>query len=218
MNDKPVIRVLIVDDHELIRESLNLVLKDETGIEVVASVGTGAEALGAARAEQPDVILMDYALPDGDGAAVTRTIKSERPETKVVMLTAATTDEVLADSIESGCSGFVTKERAVEEIVSAVRAAHAGEALISPSMLARVLPKLRHAPEATKTSTQLTPRESNILELLARGLRNQEIAAQLEISLYTVRNHIQSILIKVGAHSKMEAVAQAVRDGLVGLP
>lgn len=214
MSEEAPIRVMIVDDHELIRESLQFVLRDEAGMEVVASVGSAEEALDAARDKLPDVVIMDYMLPDSDGAAVTRTIKAERPETKVVMLTAAVSDDVLVSSIEAGCSGFVTKERAIEEVVSAVRAAHAGEALISPSMLQRVLPKLRRSPEG-RSVYDLSPREQEVLALLAKGMKNQEIASSLGISLYTVRNHIQGILIKMQAHSKMEAVAIAVRQGLV---
>lgn len=215
MAEAGAIRVLIVDDHELIRETLVFVLKVEQDIEVAATAATGEEALAEARRTRPDVVLMDYLLPDADGAEVTRTIKSERPQTKVVMLTAATGDEVLVKAIEAGCSGFVTKERAVDEIVAAVRAAHVGEALISPSMLARVLPKLTQT--VPSKGFDLTPREHEILTLLAEGQRNQEIADGLGISLYTVRNHIQSILIKTQAHSKMEAVANAVREGLIEL-
>lgn len=214
MESAPEIRVLIVDDHELIRESLIFVLKDEKEIEVTGSAATGEDALEATRTSRPDVVLMDFLLPDADGAEVTKKIKSLAPETKVVMLTGATSDDVLVKAIESGCSGFVTKERAVDEIVSAVRAAHAGEALISPSMLARVLPKLSRIEKPAKP-LELSTREHQVLTMLARGLRNQEVAEELGLSLYTVRNHIQSVLIKMQAHSKMEAVATALRDGLI---
>lgn len=216
MSENGPIRVLIVDDHELIRESLVFTLKGETDIEVVGTAANGEEALEASLGAKPDVVLMDYVLPDTDGAELATSIRATRPETKVVMLTAATSDDVLVKAIEAGCSGFVTKERAVEEIVSAVRAAHAGEALISPSMIARVLPKLSRNPKG-QGALELTPREHQILEMLAQGMRNQEIATELGISLYTVRNHIQGVLIKMDAHSKMEAVANAVRQGLIEL-
>ena len=207
------IRVLIVDDHEMIAESLARVLSDETDIEVAGAVGAIAEVEDAVTRLQPDVVIMDYKLRDGDGVAGTEKAKAARSECKVVILTGFADESVLLEAIEAGCSGFITKDQTAVEIVSAIRAAHAGEALISPAMLTRLLPRIRK--ERSGPSLHLTPRELEVLKLLSEGLTNQAIAERLVLSPHTIRNHIQSILPKVGAHSKLEAVTKAVRQGLI---
>jgi two-component system response regulator DevR len=165
------------------------------------------------RMHEPDVVLMDYELPDGDGAVATERIKAEVPATQVVMVTSFDDETVLVRAIEAGCSGFITKHKAIQEVSSAVRAAHAGEALISPSMLARLLPRLRQNPRGL--GADLTPREVEVLKLLADGVSNQQIAEKLVLSMHTVRNHVQNVITKLGAHSKLEAVATAVREGII---
>jgi DNA-binding NarL/FixJ family response regulator len=160
---------------------------------------------------------MDYRLPDGDGAHTAGAIKERVPEAQIVMLTASADEPVLVEAIDAGCSGFITKDRALDEVTSAVRAAAAGEALISPAMLAHLLPRLRGGTRSGPGST-LTQREMQVLELMAHGMSNQEIAAQLVLALNTVRNHVQSLLGKLGAHSKLEAVATAARQGWVKFP
>lgn len=210
------IRVLIVDDHQMFAQGLLRALEREDGIEVVGMSGTVEDATAAARMKRPDVVLMDYELPDGDGAAATERIKQDVPGARVVMVTSHGDEAVLVSAIEAGCSGFVTKHKAIEEVVAAVRAAAAGEALISPSMLARLLPKLRRSYRGT--GSDLTAREVEILALLAEGLSNQTIAERLVISLHTVRNHVQNVLTKLQAHSKLEAVSIAVREGIIRYP
>lgn len=210
------IRVLIVDDHQMFAQALLRALSDEPDIEVVGVAGTVEEATAAVRMKQPDVVLMDYELPDGDGATATERIKHEVAGVKVVMVTSHVEEPVLVSAIEAGCSGFVTKHKAVEEVVAAVRAAAVGDALISPSMLARLLPKLRRSYRGI--GSDLTAREIEILSLLAEGLSNQAIAERLVISLHTVRNHIQNVLTKLQAHSKLEAVSVAVREGIIRYP
>ncbi|MFA5890242.1 MAG: response regulator transcription factor [Actinomycetota bacterium] len=207
------IKVLIVDDHKVFAEGLMKALEDQPGIEVVGMAHSVEAALAGARRGKPDVVLMDFDLPDGNGAEATTQIKQDLPATKVVMLTSFTDEKVLVAAIEAGCSGYVTKHKATEEVLAAVRAAHAGEALISPSMLARVLPRLHRSYRGL--GSDLTPREREILTLLADGLATGAIAEALVISPHTVRNHTQSILIKLQAHSKLEAVATAVREGIV---
>ncbi|HLI56340.1 MAG TPA: response regulator transcription factor, partial [Actinomycetota bacterium] len=138
-----IIKVMLVDDHVMFAQTLLRVLKDEADLDVVATASSVAEARSRARIYQPDVVLMDYRLPDGLGTEAARMIREDRPETKVVMLTGFPEDSVLLTAIEVGCSGYMTKDGAVQEAISAVRAAAAGEALISPAMLARLLPKLR---------------------------------------------------------------------------
>ena len=207
------IKVLIVDDHKVFAEALMKVIEDAPDIDVIGTANSVEEAVAGARVGRPDVILMDFDLPDGNGAEATTQIKRDLPETRVVMLTSFTDEKVLVAAIEAGCSGYVTKHKATEEVLAAVRAAHAGEALISPSMLARVLPRLHRSYRGL--GSDLTPREREILTLLADGVATQAIAEALVISPHTVRNHTQSILIKLQAHSKLEAVATAVREGII---
>jgi DNA-binding NarL/FixJ family response regulator len=182
----------------------------------VGIAGTALEAERIAERKRPDVVLMDFRLPDRDGAAATASIKSRHPETQVVMVTSADDEAVLIRCLEAGCSGFIPKDRPVRELVEAVRATAAGEALVSPPMLARLLPRLK--PGHKSAGTDLTPRELDILSLLAQGLSNQGIAERLGISRNTVRNHVQNILAKLEAHSQLEAVSTAVRQGIIRYP
>lgn len=213
--ESPKIRVLVVDDHQLLTQSLLMVLREEPDLDVVGAAASVAEARAMARRTSPDVVLMDYRLPDGVGTDAARQIREENPAIKVVMLTGFPDDAILVAAIEAGCSGYITKDSAVTEAISAVRAAFAGEALISPSMLARLLPKLRR--DYRGVGSSLTDREREVLQLLAKGSQNQAVADQLFLSVNTVRKHVQSILSKLGAHSKLEAVAIAVREGVIEL-
>ncbi len=213
MSDSPTIRVMLVDDHEMFLQTLLLALRGEPDLEVVGTTTSIVESLAVARRSRPGVVLMDQRLPDGMGTEAARLIRSEYPETKVVMLTGFPDDAVLVSAIEAGCSGYITKNGAVEELVAAVRSASVGEALIPPSMLARLLPKLRRDPHHVAYS--LSSRELDVLRLLARGMLNAEIAEHLVLSVNTVRKHVQSILLKLDAHSKLEALAIAVRQGIV---
>lgn len=210
------ISVLIVDDHRVFAESLARLLSDEEGVTVVGVVSDPCEAIDLAARLRPRVVLMDYRMPERDGIAITAEIKGKNPEIMVVMLTAATEDRVLLGAIDAGCSGFLTKDRAAAEVAEAVRAAAAGEALISPALLARLLPKLNRTQRAI--GADLTDRELEILSLLARGWNNKLIAGELYLSVNTVRNYVQSVLTKLGAHSKLEAVSTAVREGIVSFP
>ena len=210
------IKVLVVDDHQMFTEGLVKVLGEASDVAVVATASSVAGAVEAAKLHTPDVVLMDFELSDGDGAKATQLIKEDMPTTKVVMLTSFTDESVLVAAIEAGCSGFVTKHKAVDEVVAAVRAAFEGEALISPSMLARLLPKLRRSSRGL--GSDLTPRELEVLKLLAEGMSNSAIAEKLVISLHTVRNHVQSIIMKLQAHSKLEAVTIAVRESIIQYP
>ena len=208
--------VLIVDDHRMFSESLARLLADEDGIEVLGVAGTGSDAIDMVDRLHPDVVLMDYQLPDRDGVAATLEVKRRNPSVMVVMLTGSTEDRVLLAAIDAGCSGFLTKDRAAAEVVHAVRAAAVGEALISPALLARLLPKLHRTQRAL--GEDLSDREREILGLLSRGMTNKVIAAELFLSVNTIRNHVQSVLAKLGAHSKLEAVSTAVREGIIDYP
>lgn len=216
MSDQVSIKVLIVDDHRMFAQGIAEALGASEGIDVVGLARGVEEARFKSRVFAPDVVLMDYRLPDGDGASATEMIKAERPEAKVVMVTSFTEESVLLAAVEAGCSGFIPKDNTIEEVVAAVRAAYVGEALIPPAMLARLLPRLRRTSDGVGSS--LSPREIEILNMMAQGLSNQAIAEHLVLSLKTVRNHVQNIIGKLHAHSKLEAVSTAVREGIVRYP
>ena len=214
--DETTVGVLIVDDHRMFSESLARLLADEEGIAVLGVAATGADAVEMVNRLHPKVVLMDYQLPDQDGVSVTTAIRRENPSVMVVMLTGSTEDRVLLAAIDAGCSGFLTKDRAAAEVVHAVRAAAVGEALISPALLTRLLPKLNRTQRTL--GEDLSDREREVLGFLARGMTNKVIAAELFLSVNTIRNHVQSVLAKLGAHSKLEAVSTAVREGIIGYP
>jgi DNA-binding NarL/FixJ family response regulator len=183
-------------------------------IVVVDVVGTASDGIAAATRLRPDVVLMDYALPDADGVTAAALIKQQTPGTQVVMLTGAGDDEAVAlRAMEAGCSGFLGKARPVDELLAAVRAAHAGEALIAPSMLVRLLPRLERKYQGVGQS--LSRRELEVLNVMAEGGSDKEIADRLTISHNTVRKHVQNIIRKLDAHSKLEAVVNAVRHGVI---
>ena len=206
-------RVLIVDDHEVLAASLAQVLDHEPDLDVVGAAGTLEKARSLLATVAPDVVLLDHRLPDGDGVEAIPDLLALRPEASIVVLTATTADHVLVAAIEGGASGFVSKTRGLDEVTSAVRAAAAGESVISPEMLARLLPRLhRREPERRDT---LTEREREVLQLLAEGLSNAAIAERLFVSVHTVRNHVANLSTKLGAHSKLEALSIAVREGLL---
>jgi putative two-component system response regulator len=208
------IRILVVDDHQIFTHSLVRLLGTRPELKVVGTAGSVSDAVAAALAYEPDVILMDFELPDGDGTEAMERIKALTPSVKVVMLTARTDDQSLVRAIAAGCSGFVKKEDAVDSLLEAILAANEGETITPPSELAPLLRQLR--PTQRGLGADLTPRELEILRLFAAGQVNKQVAQGLGLRLNTVRNHAQSILYKLQAHSKLEAVATAVREGIIG--
>jgi putative two-component system response regulator len=208
------IRILVVDDHQIFTHSLVRLLGSRPELKVVGTAGSVSDAVAAALAYEPDVILMDFELPDGDGTEATERIKALTPSVKVVMLTARTDDQSLVRAIAAGCSGFVKKEDAVESLLEAILAANDGETITPPTELVPLLRQLR--PTQRGLGADLTPRELEILRLFAAGQVNKQVAQGLGLRLNTVRNHAQSILYKLQAHSKLEAVATAVREGIIG--
>ena len=209
----PPIRVLIVDDHEVLASSLAMVLDAEDDITAVGVATTLEQARALIGTTQPDVVLLDHRMPDGDGVTAIPGLRSLRPSLGVVVLTASSADHVLLAAIEAGASGFLSKTRSLDEVTAAVRASAAGESVISPELLARLLPRFgRGSPQAVN---ELTDREREVLALVAEGLSNAAIAERLVVSVHTVRNHIASLSGKLGAHSKLEALSIAVRRGLL---
>jgi DNA-binding NarL/FixJ family response regulator len=218
--DPKRIRVLLVDDHQLLTGSLAAVLSREPDIEVVGMAGTVADARALSR-ERLDVVLMDYRLPDGTGADATRSIKARWPSAHVVMLTALNDDETVLESIQAGADGYLTKDRAVDEVVGAVRAAHAGETLLPRSVIMGIAQRVAAARDRTverRPIEPLTPRELEVLRALAEGLSTPEISERLFIAPNTLRTHVQNIMGKLRVHSKLEAVAFALRHRLVEPP
>lgn len=206
------IRVLVIDDHGLVAETLKTTLSDQVGLEVVGVANTGGEGIELAVELVPNVVLVDFRLPDMTGADVIRAITGRVPTAKCVVLTGSGQDRALLDSLDAGALGFVTKHQRFSEVVTAVRAAARGEVAVEPALLGRVLPQLRNT---SVTTTRLTGRERNVLELMAAGKPNAEIATELFISVNTVRNHVANLLGKLNARTRVEAVAIATREGLV---
>jgi DNA-binding NarL/FixJ family response regulator len=214
------IRVLLVDDHRLLTDAVAGLLSREPDIEVCGIAGSVAEARSAAR-ERMDVVLMDYMLPDGTGAEATREIKRLWPSAKVVLVTGLSDDETMLDAVDAGADGYMTKDRAGSEVVSAVRAAHAGEMLLPRAVayeLAQRVAATRQQAQTHIDVNNLTPRELEVLRALVEGRSSREICAELFISPNTLRTHVQNLLNKLRVHSKLEAVAVALREQLVKMP
>ncbi len=209
------IRVLIVDDERLFAELLRVAMRGAEDVEVVAVLHDVRSAIATANELRPDVILADYHLPDGTGADIARAARSSLPDTAIIVLTGDPSAATLADVARSGAAGHLTKERGFSDVVGAVRAAAAGDVLFSPSELQRLL--LSEPTDASVLSEALTPRELEVLHLLAGGAGTSAAAASLGISTATLRAHVQAILRKLGAHSRLEAVAEAARLGLITL-
>jgi DNA-binding NarL/FixJ family response regulator len=212
--------VLFVEDHQLLADALAAMLGREPDMEVVGIAGSVAEAKVMSR-ERLDVVLMDYRLPDGTGAEATRAIKARWPAARVVMVTALTDDETVLESIQAGADGYLTKDRAAEDVVAAVRAAYAGETLLPRSVIveiARRVASARERGDERRIVDPLTPRELEILRALTEGMSTPEICERLFIAPNTLRTHVQNIMGKLRVHSKLEAVAFALKYRLVDPP
>ena len=207
------VRVLVVDDHQMFTASLAHVLQSEPDLVVVGQATSIAEARDLVASTAPDVVLLDHRLPDGDGVDAIASLRGIRPSARIVVLTATASDRVLVTAMESGAAGFIAKTQRLDDVIAGVRAAAAGESVISARLLTRLLPRLQR--QSGGGRAELTEREREILDLLARGLSNADIADELTISVHTVRNHVANLSAKLGAHSKLEVLAIAVRNGLV---
>lgn len=208
------IRILIVDDHGLLAQGLASLLEDHSQVEIVGTASTAQEALSSTLLHSPDVVLMDHILPDDSGVEAARKILEALPDTKVLMLTQYSHDAVVLAAVEAGCLGFLTKDSPIEEVVAAIRKVADGGFALPPDLAARILPWAR---ARERHRVQLSRRELEVLELLSKGLPNAEIAQRLYLSPVTVRNHIQNVITKLGVHSKLEAVAEGVRSGLISV-
>lgn len=207
-----IVEVVIVEDHRMFAESLARALSDESSIDVLA-VADGADAVGVCGRLEPNVALVDYQMPDRDGALVAAEIRDTTPQTAVVMLTSFGDDRVLFAAMDAGCMGLLTKDGTVAEVARAVHAAARGVPVVSPTQLALLLGRTTR--RTHRLGDDLTAREHEVLSLLARGWSTQAIAAHLQLSVNTIRNIVQSLIVKLGAHSKLEAVSTAVREGII---
>jgi len=215
---KPI-QVLIVEDHLLVAEGLEVLLNAHADICVVGTAGSAAQAIQMAAERRPEVIVMDFRLPDGSGAQAAAAIRKQQPDVAVLFLSGEDSDEALLAAVQAGGCGFLPKSRAASDVAAAVRRAADGEMMVPAdrlaALLARVQDRAQDEAERSRLLGQLTPREKEVLALMAQGLDNRAIAERLVISFTTVRGHVQNILEKLDAHSKLEAVARAARYDLL---
>ena len=212
-----MIRVLIADDHAVVRQGLRTFLALQDDMEVVADAADGEEAVRAAREHAPDIVLMDLVMPNMDGVEATRRIASERPATRVIALTSFLEDDKVLPAVRAGAAGYLLKDVGPPELVRAIRTVHGGEALLHPAVAARVLEEVAapaSAPAPPRAEPGLTPREREVLALVARGLANKRIAQELGIAEKTVKIHVSRILHKLGVADRTQAALYAVREGL----
>ena len=214
MADAPI-RVLVVDDHAVVREGLRAFLELQDGIELAGEAGDGREAVEAAEALRPDVVLMDLVMPELDGISAMRALRERVPKARVIVLTSFLDDDKLLPALRAGAAGYLLKNAKPQELVRAVRAAHAGEALLDPAVGARLVEALA-VDGAADPLDRLTPREREVLVLIGRGFANKRIAAELGLSEKTVKTHVGHVLAKLGVTDRTQAAVIAVRAGIVG--
>jgi DNA-binding NarL/FixJ family response regulator len=212
------VRVLVVDDDDLMRVGLRGVLSSDAAIEVVGEADDGREAAYRTRLLRPDVVLMDVRMPDLDGISATRELLDAFPEVKVVILTTFEQDDYIFGALSAGASGFLLKRTRPEELIAAIHTIAAGDSLLSPSVTSRVIERMAGQPPPGAARDprldELTPRETEVLELVARGLSNGEIAARLVIGESTVKTHVKRLLAKLGARDRVQAVIFAYETGM----
>ena len=205
------IRVFLLDDHEVVRRGLRELLEDAGGLEVAGEASTAAEAVRRIPAVAPDVAVLDVRLPDGNGVEVCREVRDKVPGMACLMLTSYTDDEALFEAIMAGASGYVLKQIRGNDLVDAIRAVASGKSLLDPTATARVLERLRGGQEGDERMASLTEQERRLLELLAQGLTNREIAERMFLAEKTVKNYVSNLLAKMGMSRRTEAAVYAAR-------
>ena len=224
MTENTPIRLLVADDHPIVRDGLVAVLGTQPDLLVVGAAATGAEAVEMAGALNPDVALLDLEMPEMDGAEALTQIRSANPSIRAIVFTAFDTDERIMQAVRAGAQGYLLKGTPREEIFSAIRVVHSGGSLLHPVAASSLLRHFREGPDSANgeegqerpaPEQALTARELEVLRLLARGLQNKEMASELNVSIRTVKFHISSILSKLGAGNRTEALAIALQQGLV---
>jgi DNA-binding NarL/FixJ family response regulator len=212
-----MIRVLLADDQGLVRAGFRMILGAEPDIEVVAEAQNGREAVARARELQPDVVLMDVRMPEMDGIEATRQVTALEPPARVLVLTTFDLDEYVWESLRAGASAFLLKDAPEQQLVAAVRVVADGGSLFSPSVTRRLVERFARpaSPASSAVTAELTPREQEVLRLVARGRSNSEIAAELVVSEHTAKTHVASILQKLNLRNRVQAVVLAYETGLV---
>ena len=211
------IRVLIADDHAIVRKGIRALLATEADIEVVGEAADGKEAVEKAERLHPDVILMDLVMPGMDGIEATRRITTRQPEIRILVLTSFAEDEKVFPALKAGALGYLLKDAGPEELVRAIRQVYCGESSLHPAIARKVLQELSRPPERPPTPEPLTERELEVLRLIAKGKSNREIAEELVISEATVRTHVSNILGKLQLASRTQAALYALREGIAEL-
>jgi DNA-binding NarL/FixJ family response regulator len=206
-----VIRVLLVDDHPVVREGLRGMLAAEPDLDVVAEAGTAAEAVAATLAHEPDVVLMDLRMPGGDGVEATTRVLMQRPQTRVVVLTTYENDADILRAVEAGAAGYLLKDSSRYDLAQAIRAAARGETVLAPSVAAKLVSRMR-------SPVDLSPREIEVLTLVGRGRTNAQIGRELLISEATVKTHLLRTFGKLGVGDRTEAVTVAMERGILRSP
>jgi DNA-binding NarL/FixJ family response regulator len=209
---RQVVRVLIVDDHRVVADGLRLVLDEHPDLQVIATAGDGASALRLASTTPPDLVLVDYRLPDMTGAELAAQLRDRQPGIRVLFLSMVVSAPLIREAVKAGARGYLVKTQPAEELVDAVRRAARGEMLVPAATLAQLVVG---DDEGAQLLDRLTPRETDVLRLLAAGLDNRAIAARLGIGYVTARSHLRNLSSKLGAHSKLEILARAVELGLI---
>ncbi|CAN5167395.1 response regulator transcription factor [soil metagenome] len=213
--------MVVVDDQELFRRGLTMLLEVEDDIEVVGEAGDGVAATELSASAVPDVVLMDVRMPKRSGIEACLAIKETAPTARIIMLTVSDEEADLYEAVKNGASGYLLKDSSIDEVAQAIRVVADGQSLISPSMAIKLLDEFKQMSRADRQqvpSPRLTERELEVLKLVAQGLNNREIAKRLFISENTVKNHVRNILEKLQLHSRMEAVMYAVREKLLEIP
>jgi DNA-binding NarL/FixJ family response regulator len=221
IHSREMMRILLADDHAVVRRGLEMVLSLEKDLQIVGDAANGEEAIAQVKRLSPDLVLLDVKMPRLDGIAAAREIKRQSPHTRILMLTGIEVGNEIMQALEAGADGYVLKEVSPEELIHAIRVIGAGEAYLQPAVTKRVLDRLHATPrgreEPPPSAEPLTPREREILELMATSATNREMAQKLVISEETVRSHTKNILSKLGQPNRTQAVLYALRHGLIEL-
>ncbi len=213
-----IIRVLIADDHPIVRQGLNITINAQADMRIVAEATNGVEAVARILEHKPDVIVMDLRMPGGDGLAAIKEVTEKLPGARILVLTSFSDDDNVFAAIKAGAVGFLLKDSAPEALMEAIRAVARGEGALHTSIARRLMLEIKRPPERNRTDAPLTPRELEVLQLIAKGLSNREIADRMSVSIRTVTTHVGSILDKLHLANRTKAALYAVEQGLVARP